>query len=237
MQSAEDIAEDIAFNEFLAAEQTEQLAPVYVQSDIARNIEMARDIARNNEMALVHIHRAFDSHERSVSADAEAPVYHAMLIQNAFKVFLQKKSNNIDKIMPDRLKCPITKELMRTPVLASDETTYELDALLLWFDRNSALRFPCRGPMGRPMNSTVMTLNRAVVDEIAEFCFLNKMSAPSPQAVPHRASNVSQANSSSAPVYTPVTSAVRVMVLWPPMTLNTLFSTDGFLDEICKPGL
>jgi hypothetical protein len=83
--------------------------------------------------------------------------------------------------VPDEHLCPITKEVMVSPVLARDGHTYEKDAISNWFQRHrnnppsaggrtQARAQGPRSPMtNEPMDSEVLVPNLALKKLIADF--------------------------------------------------------------------
>lgn len=71
---------------------------------------------------------------------------------------------------PKEFICPITREIMRDPVVTSDGHTYERVAIAKWFNGRKT------SPMTNlPLRSTALTPNRALQSSITEF--LSKQSA------------------------------------------------------------
>ena len=188
---------------------------------------------QKDALALNHIAAAFAMPRKNEKVPSSDPADHAQVIHTAIRTYLTKKHARIESIMPDRLRCPITKELMRTPVLATDETTYELEALQSWFETQQT--FPCRGPLGRTMTSTSLTLNRAVLDEIAEFTMQYNIVTLPPQAVPQPPSSATFAPTSRRASFQPSLSVEALRRLNLP--LKELLKHDTFLCQLRKQGL
>mmetsp|Transcript_826 Transcript_826/g.1291 ORF Transcript_826/g.1291 Transcript_826/m.1291 type:complete len:314 (+) Transcript_826:57-998(+) len=69
----------------------------------------------------------------------------------------------IDEDIPEKLKCPITKEIMNYPVVAEDGITYEKKAILRWLQQNSS------SPITREEIKPNVIKNRSIYRQIQRF--------------------------------------------------------------------
>eukprot|EP00973_Karenia_brevis_P005158 708188-Karenia_brevis.AAC.1 len=132
---------------------------------------------------------------------------------------------------PNRIKCPIELTIMHTPAIASDGVTYEYRAIKKFCDEK---RFPCKSPLGIKMNSASLIVNRALVEEISEYCEAHGLPQREVEVIPEHEPSTRH---STTTTWMPTTSMDSIMRLHPPMALGDLFNADGFLDGIRKPGL
>ena len=127
------------------------------------------------QLACYHVLKAF-SLARRYDKTFEGLLPH---FQNKMRKIVAARVDRIEAAMPERMKCPISKCIMRTPVLASDETTYELTQAVVFLKRQNPRDFPLqRGIMGRPMPNQYLTLNRAALEETHEFREQHNMTKP-----------------------------------------------------------
>jgi hypothetical protein len=95
-----------------------------------------------------------------------------------------------DDLMPDNIKCPISQQLIKTPVLCSDTFTYELTSLVGYFEsltesRRQALLNPNgRGIQGIPLQHLNLTLNRAVLGLIQDWREASNLPDVAPEPIP-----------------------------------------------------
>ena len=55
--------------------------------------------------------------------------------EEIIKGIQENLKNDILGSIPDELKCPITQEIMKNPVVINDGHSYERDAIIRWFDQ------------------------------------------------------------------------------------------------------
>lgn len=75
--------------------------------------------------------------------------------------------------IPDKFLCPISRQIMLEPVIASDGHTYEKEEIEAWMKRSASPSSPLtRAPLER---SFPLKINQYVKSDIAEFVSQNKM--------------------------------------------------------------
>jgi hypothetical protein len=156
---------------------------------------------------------------------------YAKVIQTAVRAFLTKKRKQI--ATPKNLCCPITLDLFQYPVVAADGVTYEHQAFLTFVE--GVLRFPTKGPLGETLANAQLVPNRSIQDLCNEF--RDEHGMPIPKYMVTFSAQVQTATPVVQPraIYQPTTTFYQIMR--GNMALGDLFKTDGFLDEIRKPGL
>jgi len=96
----------------------------------------------------------------------------------------------LDELMPDNIKCPISQQLIKTPVLCSDTFTYELTSLVGYFasltesQRQELVNPNGRGIKGIPLQNLNLTLNRAVLGLIQDWREANNLPDVAPEPIP-----------------------------------------------------
>ena len=161
---------------------------------------------------------------------------YANVIQKAVRSFLTKKHGFL--ATPKNLCCPITLELFKYPVVAADGVTYEHQAILTFIGQMS--RFPVKGPLGEMLVNAQLVPNRSIQDLCNEFRDDHGLSIPK-----YMVTFSAQVATPSAEIATPVVQPRAVFqptttfyhIMRDNMALGDLFKTDGFLNEIRKPGL
>ncbi len=152
----------------------------------------------------------------------------ATVIQKAVRNFLKKKHENL--VIPRNFACPVTMDLFENPVVAADGNTYEYKAILEVI--NTTMKSPITGQRFQSKN---LVPNLNLRSEVMEFRAQKKLKIPTNF---HIIQQVAAPAPAPAPApWVPTTTVYRIMRQWPPMPLGDLFKTDGFLDEIRKPGL
>eukprot|EP00973_Karenia_brevis_P085443 11856775-Karenia_brevis.AAC.1 len=173
-------------------------------------------------------------------------------VRNASGIFEKKRI--IAERGAHHLRCPLTLEVFQCPVLATDSRTYELSAFLRAVEGITSYPSNRLGQGALVDNSYV--LNRAIWEQSCSFRETWKMDInPLPthllagsagrHAANRAALSAGYLQSTPPPavaptpraIFVPTTSIYTIMHTWPPMPLTVLFKTDGFLDEIRKPGL
>ena len=150
----------------------------------------------------------------------------AKKIQKAIRDFLRKKHENL--VVPANFKCPITLELFKHPVVAADGNTYEYTAIL------HIIHGTMKSPItGQRLTDKNLVPNLNLRSEVMEFRQHNKLNIITNfrmiQPVAALASHPQAPRALAS--YTPA-------FLIPYATLfYKLFTIDGFLNEIRKPGL
>lgn len=96
----------------------------------------------------------------------------------------------LDELMPDNIKCPISQQLIKTPVLCSDTFTYELTSLVGYFasltesQRQELVNPNGRGIKGIPLQNLNLILNRAVLGLIQDWRAANNLPDVAPEPIP-----------------------------------------------------
>ena len=161
----------------------------------------------------------------------------ATKIQSAWRKHHSARLTAIDAMMPDRMKCPITKCMMTTPAIASDGVTYEYRTIEEFLRGKSC---PCKGPMGIAMPSAALVLNRALIEEINDFCVEHHLKQEKVECIPAPPMAPTSTFTPAPRATTALTTTVDYIMqpnYVPAFTLGELFTKDGFLHEIRKPGL
>lgn len=74
------------------------------------------------------------------------------------QVYIQKVNKDDDSAIPEELKCPITCEIMKDPVVASDGYSYERGAMLQWYSKGRR-----SSPVTNlPLSSTLLVPNHSL---------------------------------------------------------------------------
>lgn len=96
----------------------------------------------------------------------------------------------VNEELPDNIKCPISQQLINTPVLCSDTFTYELTSLVGYFasltesQRQELVNPNGRGIKGIPLQNLNLILNRAVLGLIQDWREANNLPDVAPEPIP-----------------------------------------------------
>eukprot|EP00973_Karenia_brevis_P005211 715643-Karenia_brevis.AAC.1 len=185
-------------------------------------------------LGLHHIQKAMDMPRKVEKVLSSDPAWFLVVIQKQARSFLQKKHQFIDSVMPDRLRCPITKCIMTTPAIATDGVTYEFRTIEVFLQGK---QFPCKGPMGIQMPAANLVLNRALIEEIRDFCSEHNLKHENPEQISTVPATLPAApNTRAASVYFQPSMSVEGLRRLN-LPLGQLLGHDAFLNEVRKPGL
>ena len=76
---------------------------------------------------------------------------------------------------PLQLRCPISLDLLKIPVIAGDGHTYENECIKHFLSR--VARWPIKGPMGIDIPNANLVLNRNLFDALTTYREENRMAS------------------------------------------------------------